>query len=111
MLTIPVIDENDSLTEVELDGRTYFLRLSWNSEAEIWSLGIENAANELVVAGIALVPDFPILRPYRHLAVPPGDLLALAPDRRDSISREALPAGDVALIYVSAAEVADGALS
>ena len=110
MLTIPVIDANDSLTEVELEGRTYFLHLSWNSEAELWVLGVENANNEVIIAGIALVPDTPLLAQYRHLDLPPGDMVALAPDRRDTISREALPAGDVALIYATAEEVANAPL-
>ncbi|CAB3863478.1 hypothetical protein IPU70_08105 [Achromobacter sp. SD115] len=108
MIVIPVIDANDSLTEVELEGITYFLHLAWNSEAELWTLSIENAYNEVIVAGIGVVPDTPLLTRYRHLAVPPGELVALAPDRRNTISREALPAGQVALAYVESAEVADG---
>lgn len=108
MLKIPVIDANDSLIEVELEGLTYFLQMSWNSEAELWTLSIENANNDVVVAGIAVVPDTPLLSAYRHLAIPAGELVALAPDRRDTISREALPSGEVALIYVESTEVEDG---
>lgn len=108
MKVIPVLDANDSLTEVELDGVTYFLHLAWNSEAELWVLAVENAYNEVIVSGVAVVPDTPLLGAYRHLPVPAGDLVALAPDRRDAVSRAALPAGDVALIYVDAEEIADG---
>ncbi|MGV2866789.1 phage baseplate plug family protein [Achromobacter sp. ESBL13] len=108
MIQILVPDANDSLIEMELDGMTVFLRLSWNSEAQQWVLSIENAYNELVVAGIAVVPDTRLLAGYRHLPVPPGELVALAPDRRDTISRSALPSGEVALLYVNAAEVVDG---
>jgi len=108
MIVIPVLDANDSLTEVELDGVTYFLRLSWNSEAELWALSIENAYNELIVAGIRVVPDTPLLSGYRHLDVPAGELVALAPDRRDTVSRAALPTGEVVLLYVNAEEIADG---
>lgn len=108
MIVMPVLDANDSLTEVELNGLTYFLRLSWNSEAELWVLAVENAYNEVIVAGVAVVPDTPLLAGYRHLDVPAGELVALAPDRRDTVSRAALPAGDVALIYVDAEEIADG---
>jgi hypothetical protein len=42
------------------------------------------------------------------LDVPAGELVALAPDRRDTVSRAALPAGEVALLYVNAEEIADG---
>lgn len=110
MIEISVLDANDSLTEVELDGVTYFLQLSWNSEAELWALSIENAYNEVIVAGIAVVPDTPLLALYRHLAVPAGELVALAPDRREIVSRAALPAGEVALIYIGEEELADGAI-
>lgn len=110
MITIPVLDANDSLTEVELDGITYFLRLSWNSEAQLWVLAIENAYNQVIVAGIAVVPDTPLLSLFRHLAVPAGELVALAPDRRGTVSRAALPAGEMALIYISEEELVDGTL-
>ncbi len=108
MIQILVPDANDSIMEVELDGLTFFLRLSWNGEAQQWVLSVENAYNELIVAGVAVVPDTRLLAAYRHLAVPPGELVALAPDRRDAISRSALPSGDVALLYITADEVADG---
>lgn len=103
-----MLDANDSLTEVELDGLTYFLRLSWNSEAELWAMSIENAYNELIASGICVVPNTPLLAGYRHLDVPAGELVALAPDRRDTVSRAALAAGEVALLYVNAEEIADG---
>ena len=108
MIQIPIPDTNDSVTEVQLDGMAFFLRLSWNSEAQLWVLSIENAYNELIVAGIAVVPNARLLAGYRHLAVPAGELVALAPDRRDSISRAALPSGEVALIYIDADEAPDG---
>ena len=110
MIQIQVLDANDSLTEVELDGVTYFLGLGWNSEFEAWAMSIENAYNEVVVAGIALVPDTPLLAQYRHLPVPAGELIALAPDRRNTISRAALPSGEVGLMYVSVEEVPNAAL-
>lgn len=110
MIQIPVLNANDSLTEVELDGLTYFLRLSWNSEAELWVLSIENAYNEIIVAGIAVMPDTPLLGAYRHLEVPAGELVALVPDRRNTVGRDALAAGDVVLIYVDAEDMGNVAL-
>jgi hypothetical protein len=110
MQTIPVLDTNDSLTEVVLDERTFFLHLSWNSEAELWAFSIENAYNELIIAGITVVPDSPLLDRYRHLPVPAGELVAVTPGGRDTISRLALPSGDVALVYIEAAELKNGAI-
>lgn len=110
MFRIPVLDANDSLTEIVLDDETFFLRLSWNSEGELWTLSIENAHNDAIVDGIAVVPDTPLLQRYRHLHVPAGDLVAVSPDLRDTIGREDLPSGDVALVYIPAQESASGTL-
>jgi hypothetical protein len=104
--SIPIIDANDSLTEVVLTGETFFLHLSWNTESASWTLGINNAKNEAVVAGIALVTDYPLLERYRTaLPVPAGELVALTPDQRNSVSRTALPLGIVALMYYEPEEV------
>jgi len=110
MMIIPIPDANDSLTEVELGGVTFFLRASWNSEAGLWTLSIENAGNEVIVAGIAVVPDTPLLARFRHLAVPAGELVALAADARDVVTRGALPGAEVTLIYLDAAEAAHGTI-
>jgi hypothetical protein len=106
MIQIPVADQNDSLTEIDLDGETFFLHLAWNSEAEFWTLGVENVNQQTLVESIALVPDSALLKRYRTSGMPGGDLWAIAPDRRDNISRDDLPAGIVALVYVTAAEIA-----
>lgn len=101
MNIIPVIDANDSLLEAELDGRTFFLNMSWNSEAALWTLSIENADNELVVASILLAPNVPLLAPYRHLSVPEGEIVAVLENDQDIIGRDDFVSGIAKLIYVS----------
>ncbi len=101
MNIIPIIDANDSLLEAELDGRTYFLNLSWNSEAALWTLAIENADNELVVSSILLAPNVALLAPYRHLSVPAGEIVAILENDQDIIGRNDFVAGIAKLIYVS----------
>lgn len=101
MNIIPVIDANDSLLEAELDGRTYFLNLSWNSEARLWTLSIENADNELIVAGILLSPNISLLKPYRHLSVPAGEMVAILENNNTMIGRQDFVTGIAKLVYVS----------
>lgn len=109
--SIPILDANDSLTEIDLTGETFFLRLSWNSESAAWTLGIHNALNEVVVAGIGLVPDSPLLERYRAaFDVPAGELVALTPDGRNLISRTALPLGIVSMMYYEPGEFYDAAV-
>lgn len=101
MNIIPVIDANDSLLEAELDGRTYFLNLSWNSEARLWTLSIENADNELIISSILLSPNKPLLKPYRHLSVPAGEMVAILENNNTMIGRQDFVTGIAKLVYVS----------
>lgn len=109
MIQIPVLDTNDSLCEVVLDGETYFLHLSWNEEDAFWTLGIENANHAVLVQSIKVVPDAPLLRWVRRNYLPPGELIASTPDRRDAVSRADLIDGTVPLIYISAEEAINAA--
>lgn len=101
MIKIPVIDANDSIIEVELEGQTYFVRMSWNSEGEIWVLTMEDYAHTVLVAGVVVVPGVSLLDMFRHLGVPPGELWAvLMDDTRATIGRTDFATEDAALIYV-----------
>lgn len=101
MISIPVIDANDSVIEVEMDDAVYFVRMSWNSEAEFWVLGLEDYAQNEILAGIRIVPDTPLLAMFRHLAVPPGEIYAVLLDEtRSDLLRTDFVDGSAGLIYV-----------
>lgn len=106
MIEIPLIDANDQLVEVDLDGATYFLHVGWNSEASIWMLKVEDYNRETVVAGIAMVPNSPLLEIYRYRDVPAGELLLTMMDDTRMPGRDAFSSGVAALIYMTAADVA-----
>ncbi len=109
-LVIPVLDANDSLSEIALDGETYFLHLSWNAAGDFWTLGIESASHDVLVSGIAIVPRYALTDRLRISGMPAGDFVALPPNaRQDTISRTDLPSGVVPLFYFSAAELAAAA--
>ena len=104
MIKIPFPDQNDFLLEAELDGITFFLHLAWNDDAGIWTLGLENAQNGAVLSGIALAAEWPLLRRFRHLDVPKGELVAVSLDGLP-VSRQSFADGTAELIYVPAAEI------
>lgn len=106
MFGIQTIDANDQLLEIELEGATYFLRMSWNSEAEFWALEVQDYNRQAIVSGIAIVPNLPLLHRIHHLAVPPGELIALVLSDPAQIDRKGFVTGAASLVYVSAAEVA-----
>lgn len=105
MIEVPVLDTNDSLLEIELSGATYFLRMSWNSEGEFWVLGVEDYAHTLILAGLRVVPNSPLLARWQNLAVPAGELYAvLMDDTRQEINRTDFADGTASLIYLEPGE-------
>lgn len=106
MNQIPVPDENDSLSEVDLDNETFFLHFSWNETASFWTLSIENANKESLASGIKIVPDTPLITQIRQSYLPAGELIAVTLDRSNTISRDDLPNGRVAMVYLTESEVA-----
>lgn len=105
MFQIETIDANDQLLEVELDGETFFIRLGWNSEAELWVMEIQNYNQETVIAGVVVVPNAPLLTRFHYLALPAGELMALVLGDASGISREGFITGMASLIYIPAAEI------
>lgn len=106
MIDIPVLDVNDSLTEIELSGATYFLRMSWNSEGGFWVLGVEDYAHTLILAGVRVVANSPLLEMWHNLAVPAGELYAvLMDDTREEVLRTDFADGTCSLIYVEPGEI------
>lgn len=105
MITIPVLDANDSQLEIVLDDESFFMRMSWNSEGRFWVLGFEDYAHNTIIAGIRVVPDTELLALHRNLAVPRGRLYALLMDEtREDLYRSDFATGQASLIYLEEGE-------
>ena len=61
---------------VELDEETFTLRFRWNTRAATWFVDISDSDEEPIVMGRPLNLDTTLLRQFRHLAVPGGDLMS-----------------------------------
>lgn len=98
---IPFSDQNDFIVEAELDEMTCFLHLAWNDDEAMWTLSLENAENDVILSGIRLVSDWPLLGRFRHLAVPKGELVAVSLDGQP-IGRQSFTDGTAELVYLPA---------
>ena len=101
MTPIPVADLNDQLLEATLDGRSYHLTVSWNEEAQRWTMSLRNLDTDTLVSGIALVPLYPLLRQIRQANLPPGEFGIDAPPGYP-MRRDAFTSGVASLWYFSA---------
>lgn len=105
MIKIPMQDKNSFVLEAGLEDITFFLRFDWNSEAGIWVMGIANAKNEDIVRGLVLVPNTPLLKQFRHLAVPAGEFVVYASDDDLQVGRDTFLDGTATLYYLMENEV------
>ncbi len=104
MIEIALADQNSSVMEASLEGASYFLSVDWNSEAQIWVLGIQDAKSRDVLSGVVLVPNTPLLDQFRHLKVPAGEFLVHVQDENLQLGRESFLTRQAIFYYLSRQE-------
>lgn len=108
MRSIPAIDANDYVLEIELEGNGYFLHMSWNSEGEFWVLGVQDYARVTIIAGIRVVPNVPLLDMFHHLLLPRGEIYAvLMDDTRQDFLRNDFIDGSAEMVYLEEGEIVE----
>lgn len=75
---IPVIPDRAYTSQrINLDGRTYTLKLSWNQGQGSWYLSLYDSEETPLAQSVRLVSNWPLLRYYQSdPRVPPGELVA-----------------------------------
>lgn len=109
MVTISMVNKNDFVEGVKLDGVSYKIRMSWNDLAAKWMLDLRTADNIDIVKGIAVVPNFPLLAQHKRENVPRGELMAVCTNDKlaenQEIPRDGFCSGRFSLIYIPEAEI------
>lgn len=79
MRVIPIVPGNRSNSRrVQLSGREYRLDLRWSDFEGAWYLALRTAAGVLLVAGVRVVVNLPLLSGRHGVAgVPAGELVAM----------------------------------
>lgn len=67
--------------DVTLDGVRVRLRSTYSIRTDRWYVSIFDTTDTLIVGSLAVVPGVDLLLPYKHLAIPQGQLFAYARDR------------------------------
>ena len=98
----------DSTQRVRLDGREYVLRWRWVQRASRWALDLSSADGTLLVGGIRVAPNVPLLRDVRagRPEMPPGELLVVDPRRSPRVpGLDGLGSDTSRIVYLTEAEV------
>lgn len=72
MLYITVPDENDSMSQLTIGDKDYYIRFTYNESYDYWSFGLYDAEEEPIIAMTRIVPNFPLLHFYSDGSLPDG---------------------------------------
>lgn len=101
IVEIPIRSDLDwySLTAA-LDGADYRLAIWWNTRDERWYLSVSESDGTLIVAGVPMVVDYPLLDRFAHEDLPTGVLMALDTSGEGAEAGQEDLGDRVRLIYV-----------
>lgn len=74
LFQIPITNDPDSVFSVALDGVVYQIRLTRNERSGRFKMDILTEIGDPIVEGIACVVNFPLVRKFKDLRMPAGDL-------------------------------------
>ncbi|MFT9498017.1 phage baseplate plug family protein [Anaerosolibacter sp.] len=103
MIEIIVPDDNDFIVNTALEGKNYGLHFSWNASGKFWTIGIQDDSQNIIVSGIKMVPNYPLLQQFRVSSLPPGEFMAVS-ETLERIGRYDFVNGSAALVYIESGE-------
>lgn len=74
-------EQRQTTQEVTLDGVRFRLRAQYVALTDRWYVSVLDTTDALIVGPIACVPGVDLLHPYKHLAIPQGQLFCSSADR------------------------------
>lgn len=65
--------------DVQLSRRVFRIAANYNPRMDTWALDLFTGDGELLLTGVRVIRDWPLLPGWRDERFPPGQLLAVAP--------------------------------
>ena len=82
---ILIPQEHDSFSELSINGERFLLRFSYNDTFDYWTFGIYELNRTPILAGLKIVPNFPLTQFARLRRL--GDTCFIAASKRQHIGR------------------------
>lgn len=104
MVKIPFTQFPAFSEEIILDNIPYRFSFSWNTRGEFWSMIIQDRSEVVLIAGVKLILNFPLLFMHPGKNLPPGELWVI--DTTESLERIGRTdfENNVSLIYLTEEE-------
>jgi hypothetical protein len=103
MQTIELYGDDDYYVQAVLDGVLYYLHLSWNSEGEFWTFGIETYLKEPLLSGLRIQPNYPLISRYFQPGFPPGEIVVVSD--ADTVGQSDFVDAFASMVYVTEEEL------
>lgn len=100
VVKITVPDHHDPMTKATLDGTVYWLRFTYNSTYDYWSIGLYDEDQNALIPMTRIVTFYDLFRSYKsYEGIPQGYFICLS--KTGSVGESAFKSGDAYLIYIS----------
>lgn len=105
-LIIPIKDNPNHTLLMELDSKIYKLGFKFNSVGLFWTLDIWTEDDVLLLAGIKMVANYPLIFSHKIKSLPTGDFICEISDASARIERDSFSSGKAKFLYLTADELA-----
>ena len=103
---IPIKNNPNHTLLVELESKLYKFWFKFNVLGDFWTMDIYSEDDVLLLAGIKMVANYPLIFANKNTLLPTGDFVCESPDIYARIVRDSFSSGKVKLLYLTEAEVA-----
>lgn len=102
---ISIKDNPNHTILVELENKIYKLYFRYNTVAEFWTMDIYTENDILLLAGIKIVQNYPLIFSHINSDLPPGDFICEVSDVTSRIVRDSFSSGKAKLLYLTQDEL------
>lgn len=103
---IPIKDNPNHTLLMELESKIYKLGFKFNTIGLFWTLDIWTENDELLLAGVKMVANYPLIFYHKNKSLPTGDFICEISDINSRIVRDSFSSGKAKFLYLTAAELA-----
>lgn len=103
---IPIKNNPNHTIIINLDDKLYTLWFLYNTYGDFWTLTIYDENDTILVSGLKIVANYPLLNPYkRNTSLPKGNFYCQTSDFKMNIGRKAFADKKATLLYLAENEL------
>jgi hypothetical protein len=113
MFVLEVQDKNSQAIEATLDDVLFYIIMDWNESGQYWTMAIRNSAYAVLIDGIAVVPNYPLLYQFRYEDTPAGSIIVASTSGKMTnghIPRDGFKTKKYEMVYLTEQDLIDAGI-